>query len=563
MSARQHIRWAAVFLFGSLIAFLSLSQAISSRLDLTADQEFTLADSTIDLLGELDDRLQVKLYFNRDIEGAEGLLPARMVLEDLLEEMSQASDGKMVVEMVDPTTDLAASRDAEHIGIAAVPLPSRRVGSVSMNTLYQGLEMRYQDASEVIPFCIPAEFEFSFVTRLNALLKPEQPRVAFFSRESVMPPPVPGISVPVPADRIFANMRAILRDRYRIDDVTLDATLDGLRLGDDADLLIVARPEGVNENELSAIQHYLAGGGHVLMLWDGEEISPGLGARPIQSGLQDWLASLGVHPQSSLLWDVHSQEAPVGSRDVPMPDGTVKQAQITMPYGFLPVLSDGGLNPNHVVTASLSDALLFWAHPILLEDKARFEYSAETLLSSSEQAWLLPPGANLKMSAENIEQQRAAAVASGLPRSYSLAVSLHDIVEGNGLLTILGDADLFHNASLQAGSINADLLANLVDWMAQRGSLIGLRSRGKRTRRIPHFYNEYIAEQGGAPSTSEEADSLDREAKEYERSERRSLAWSNVFMPLLLTLLLSFAHFSYHAKAAKRPWSRSVPGGEA
>ncbi|MBT7012152.1 MAG: GldG family protein, partial [Planctomycetes bacterium] len=291
MSARQHIRWAAILLLGCLIALLSYSQTLSGRLDLTADQEFTLADSTLDLLGELDDRLQVKLYFNRDIEGAEGLLPARMVLEDLLDEMAQASNGKMVVETVDPTTDLAASRDAEHIGIAAVPLPSRRVGSVSMNTLYQGLEMRYHDASEVIPFAIPAEFEFAFVTRLQALLKPDRSRVAFFSRESPAAPPVPGIEMPIPADRIFANFRAILYDRYRVEEVLLDADSGGLRLGEDADLLVVARPENVNESELASIQNYLGGGGHVLILWDTEEISPGLGARPIQTGLKDWLAS--------------------------------------------------------------------------------------------------------------------------------------------------------------------------------------------------------------------------------------------------------------------------------
>ena len=69
---------------------------------------------------------------------------------------------EVVVETVDPTVDMVASRDAEHVGIEPITITDKEIGGISVDSLYQGLEMRYQNQSAVIPFVIPVEFEFSF-----------------------------------------------------------------------------------------------------------------------------------------------------------------------------------------------------------------------------------------------------------------------------------------------------------------------------------------------------------------------------------------------------------------
>ena len=83
--------------------------------------------------------MQVKLYFNRDIEGAEGLLPQRLLLEDFLDEVVARSGGLVTVETVDPTVDLVAQRDAEHIGVTPITLTGGGLGGVSVDLLYQGV----------------------------------------------------------------------------------------------------------------------------------------------------------------------------------------------------------------------------------------------------------------------------------------------------------------------------------------------------------------------------------------------------------------------------------------
>ena len=137
-----------------LISFLYLIDRLNWRWDLSEENIYTISPATKSLVDQLDDRLQIKLYFNEDISGAEHLLPSRKIVSDLLEEISVYSRGKVVVETVDPTVDMVASRDAEHVGIEPITITDKEIGGISVDSLYQGLEMRYQNQSAVIPFVI-------------------------------------------------------------------------------------------------------------------------------------------------------------------------------------------------------------------------------------------------------------------------------------------------------------------------------------------------------------------------------------------------------------------------
>ena len=116
-----------------IVALVMLLGTFYLRFDLTASKQYSLSSSTKELIARLDDRLQVKLYFNKDIQGHEYLLPERLLLQDLLGEIEHLGGDLVSVETVDPTADLVASRDAEHVGITAVPLNGQDVGSLSID----------------------------------------------------------------------------------------------------------------------------------------------------------------------------------------------------------------------------------------------------------------------------------------------------------------------------------------------------------------------------------------------------------------------------------------------
>jgi len=557
--------WLALLLL--LPPVLGLAAHLPGRLDLTEESLYSLSPATLETLAKLDDRLQVKLYFNRDIEGAEGLLPERLVMEDLLSEIAKAGAPYVSVETVDPTTDLVAQRDAEHIGIQPIPLSGQDLGGVSVELIYQGLELRYQDRSEVIPLVIAPEFEFAFTVRLASLLRGSRPVIGIVSDEPPLPPQIPGVTSQVPPARIYEELRQTLAERYTVRDINPAREGD---LSEDLVTVLVARPWALAPEKVQALDRYLAEGGHVVVLQEGEQIDvQSLQAMPGPTGLEDWLAGFGLHVEEDIIFDDSAIEVPAGVRQVQTPQG-LQTVPIQARYGFAPVVKDG-LNAQHIVTASLAPVTFFWAHPIRLQQVPE-SLEAETLISSSRQSWLLPPTSPLDMNVRNLESLRAEALSTGDPQSHPLVVALggvfppqfsHENLEpAPGLLTVLGDADLWHNATLRvADGANQALAMNLFDWSAQDESLIQLRSRGKKERSLPDFAADYVVTQGGWTGDPDADRELDRAAKAHARGQERFLSWGNVLLPIGVVLLLAFAHRRFHSRRARRPYAPYGEGG--
>jgi ABC-type uncharacterized transport system involved in gliding motility auxiliary subunit len=552
-----------------VVAVVALGQRLRLRADLTEEGIYSLSDATVGLLGELEDRLQVKLYFNRDIEGAEGLLPQRVVLEDFLDEVAARGGGRVSVETVDPTTDLVARRDAEHVGVTPLTLQGGGLGGVSVDLVYQGVELRYRGRSEVIPFAVPSEFEFAFAVRLSELLRSARPAIAFVSDEPPMPPPLPGVQNPIPADRVYQDLRDVLQRRYAVRDVDLQ---DPEALAEDVVAVIIARPQEFQPDALRVLDRYLASGGHVLVMAEPERVdSRTLAHEARATGLADWLGGYGVRIGAEVVYDEESIQVPAGTEVVETPSGP-QMRRIVAPYGLGPQLSavQGSYATDHVVTGSLDSVTLFSAHPVqafAMPDSLE----TETLLRSSPRSWLLPASVSRTMDLENLEALRATALQSGLPAASPLCIALQgvfpaafaheDFEPAPGLLVVLGDTDALSNIVLaNAGAPNRDFAANLLDWMAQDEALVGLRSRGKRERRIPDFRTQYVERQGGWASTDEENRELDREAAAYARGRERTLTWGNVLGPPLVVLLLGLAHRAFYRRRERRPFRAG--GGE-
>lgn len=557
--------WASGLLLAAAAVALSvLAGGLRLRVDLTEEGLYTLDPATRSLLARLEDRLQVKLYFNRDLEGVEYLLPQRLLIEDFLEEVRVAADGQVVVETVDPTTDLVAQRDAEHVGVTPLQITTGGVGELGMVLAYQGLELRYLDRSEVIPFTVPTELEFAFAARLSSLLRPRRPEIAFFSRESPLGPPVPGMPRRIPEDRVFQELRGIFTERQSVRDVEL-ADPDWRR--EDTAALVVARPQDLVADEVAALDRYLAEGGRVLLLYDRESVHPlSFTREPLTSGLDAWLAGLGVRVPAGLVHDEQCMPVQVGVETVETQQGRQQVPRYDR-YGFFPLVRGPGLDPDHAVTAALGEAALFWAHPVevgALPDGV----GAETLLSSGPEGRVLPPSTPLDREPETLGQVRTFARQSATGRAVPLAVALRGsfpaqrehavLAPAPGVLVVIGDADLFHSIVLgrQESGGNAALAANLGDWLSGDDALIGLRSRGRIERRLTDFRAEYVESRGGRAATEEENRALDREARAHERALQRRVAWGNLLAPpLLVAALAALTRWRRRARA------RAVEGG--
>ncbi len=557
--ARDYRRRSALsgwLLAGICFCAVVLSGRLHWRLDLTAAGSNSLDDATRDLLGQLQDRLQIKLYFNRDIEGAEHLLPDRLRIQDLLAEIEGAGRGRVSVETVDPTTDLVAARDAEHLGIQPITVQDQRIAGVSIEKLYQGLELRYQDRSELIPFVVPARFEFAFATRLQSLLRGgERPLLAFFSREPMLPPPVPGMDQEAPPGRVFERLREILGARYAIRDYR--GLGPGEAVPEEALALVVLRPERVTAAEVEAIDAYLRGGGRVVVLYDHEEVLPqrGFEKRTLESGVDAWLAGYGVEVRREFVYDEGGKAMPVDVQLVTLPDGRTARNPIFDAYGLYPVIGTDGLNQEHVVTASLEEAEFVWAHPVVYQPRAGLDLQAEVLVRSSSRSWRLGAATKVGITLSNVKLMRTLIAQAGAPQPSDLVLALRGNFgeeSAEGVLVVVGDSDLFHNLNFDTGPANVPFALNLIDWLAADEALIELRSRGDETRRLRSFYADSLERQGGRGATPAANRAIDRQAREDQLSMERRIAWVNLLLPGLLLLLAGVGHFGYHRLQDKR-----------
>lgn len=128
---------------------LWLAPVRSARIDLTEDGAYSLSDSTVRIVSGLDERLLIRGYFSAKTHPQlEPLIPQ---LKDLLEEYRVAGDGKVRVEIVDPSDDDAAKREAkERFDIDPQPLRFATASEKSVVNAYFAVAIEYGDQHEVL-----------------------------------------------------------------------------------------------------------------------------------------------------------------------------------------------------------------------------------------------------------------------------------------------------------------------------------------------------------------------------------------------------------------------------
>ena len=121
------------------------------RLDLTEQQLYSLAPATTDLLGNLQEPLLIRGYFSEKTHPL--LAPLVPRIQDTLEEYRLASNGQVVVEIIDPLEDPEKEAEANQTyGIQPTPLQAADRYGASVVNAYFDILIRYGDQSEVLNF---------------------------------------------------------------------------------------------------------------------------------------------------------------------------------------------------------------------------------------------------------------------------------------------------------------------------------------------------------------------------------------------------------------------------
>ncbi len=149
---RRNVSLGVVLLALNLILLNIWLQPLTTiRLDLTEQKEFSLSSTTKDLISNLQEPLLIRGYFSQKTHPL--LAPLVPRIRDMLEEYKVASNGKIMVEIVDPISDPELEAEANQTyGIRPTPFQIAGRHEASLVNAYFDILLRYGDQNVVLNF---------------------------------------------------------------------------------------------------------------------------------------------------------------------------------------------------------------------------------------------------------------------------------------------------------------------------------------------------------------------------------------------------------------------------
>ena len=251
----------------ALVLFLALNIVSNStmrgvRLDVTEDKTFTLDENSKKIAAKLDEPINLYFYFSRSLarDYPQVIDYADRIL-GILKEYERASDGKLVLSVVDPEPFSEQEDEAVQRGVQGVPLPKG-------DQLYFGLVgTNATDARESIPFFALDEskqrtLEYDLSKLVWTLAHPDKKKLGILSAlplEGGGGNPMLGQEGTPP----WAFLEQ-LRDFFDVE--VLPAQPDSI--ADDVDILAVVHPRSFGDATLYLIDQWALAGKPLVVFVD-------------------------------------------------------------------------------------------------------------------------------------------------------------------------------------------------------------------------------------------------------------------------------------------------------
>jgi ABC-2 type transport system permease protein len=432
----------------ALVVVLNLlGSHVRGRLDLTAGNLYTLADGSRELLEDLDDLVQIKLFASAE-------LPSELQLQlrdvrDLLADMRRASKGNVIVTDVDPDNDEDAEAEAFQFGIFPVEFNVLRDDEFEIRRGFYGLAIVYADEQEVMPIIVRTDdLEFRIASAIHRMTNESRAGVAF----------VEGYGSKTAAE--IPGLQQSLADRYDFRSIDISGDSAAAISRDSTEVLVVAGPmQMLDSMAVQRVRDFIDAGGAVLFLLEAIEMNPQTAqTMPIRSGLEPLLEENGIGFTGSMVMDLQSSErVNLGQRGL---------FSVISPYPLWPITVPGA---NHAITSGLNSFTVAWATALEVRDSVRVTPLWTTTAAGAVQGPMEPimPDQDWNRAPDDLGVQTVA-----------VAVTPAED-ESSGRLVVVGDATFTEGQFLQSNASNLTFLANSIDWLAQDEALIRIRSKNR------------------------------------------------------------------------------------
>lgn len=492
----------------AIVVLLNLvSLRVFTRIDLTENQIYTLADGTKRVLAGLDDIVKIEFYRTRN-------LPARLAstvkgIEDYLAEYKAFGGRYIQVSFIDPDDSPDTVQQMRILGIPELQFNVIEADRQEVRKGYLGMGIFYADRKEVIQAVAQLEdFEYRLTSAIVKVTQDTVPVIGMWFGDTD-----PSVATKKPEmryeyDKEFETVRRALQQQYRVEPVSFE---QGKLVADHVSTLIVASPLRATERDLYALDQFLMRGGNLVVLQEVNQRSSDMSrAEMAPTPVTSLLAHYGVRINNDLVADERNQRAMF----------QLYGRRVLRGYPLWPRITAESFLKDDIATRGLNEIVMFWTSSVSVDRQSGDTYIRPLVQSSRRSLTLTLPTLLTPDQPEFLrfpeqEPQSLVVAVEGPFTSYfqgrekpaplrlrgdlppepapesPLALQAQRLDSTDrGRLVVAGSAYWLTSEALQMAPQNLGLLLNIIDSLEIGDKLMGVRMRDAGRRLITRELTE-------------------------------------------------------------------------
>lgn len=361
-----------LFVLVGILVITSVGEYAYLRFDVTADKRYTLSETTLSIINDVNEPLEIVVYLEGDFpaEFQRLQLETKQYLEELV-----AENNKVLVHFENPDNQ---RENLIKRGMMPSQLTIEEDGKLSEAIIFPWAALQYQNKTKIISLLPDGiltsqneqfqkaieNLEYVFSNAIHQLTKKRQQKIGVITGNGQL------------QDIFLYSFLTEVSKKYKLAKFTLDsvATKPSQTLQEltNVDLAIIAKPtEKFTEAEKFTLDQFITNGGKTLWMIDNVQADQDslmatgkMLAYPRDLNLTDLLFSYGIRINTTIIKDLYAAQISLVTGQV----GNQPQYQ-NLDWFYHPLV---GGNPNHPITKNIPPIRLQFTNQIdLLENNIR------------------------------------------------------------------------------------------------------------------------------------------------------------------------------------------------
>jgi ABC-type uncharacterized transport system involved in gliding motility auxiliary subunit len=466
-----------------------------AQIDLTQNKLYTLTSGTHQIVSELKEPINLYLFFSD--KGSVAFPQIRTYatrVRELLEEIANASKGKINLQVIDPLPFSEEEDRASTFGLQAVPTGNNE------ETLFFGLAgTNATDGQMIIPFFQPDKepfLEYDIAKLIHSLATSTKPVVGMIAGLKLGPDFDPNTRQMQPGWAVYRSFQELF-------DVRVLNAASTTEIDKEIGTLVLIHPKDLSEDTQYAVDQFVLRGGKLLVFIDPNAELDDSGNDPNNPSAAMTANRSSDLPRLFKAWGVQYDPAQVL---LDMQNGLAVQSQTGQQIKHIAILGmrNTSMSQSDSITAQLASVNFSTAGVVRMTEDAPLKLtpliqsSADSMLVDVERVKYLPDPSSLldNFVASKNNYVLAGMLEGKLKTAFGERGGPNHLAESKGAahIMIVADTDvladrlwvqvqnLFGQQIMNAFANNGDFASNALDKYAGSSALISIRGRASSAR---------------------------------------------------------------------------------